>query len=53
MFRASPFYVVGPPGLEPGTNGFTIRYADIRVFPLGVDYLTALNQGAGRSNACN
>ena len=34
--------MVGPPGLEPGTNGFTIRQADNRVFPLRVDYLTTL-----------
>ena len=36
--------LVGPPGLEPGTNGFTNPPA----FPPGADYLTALGLTLGR-----
>ena len=48
-----PEKLVGPPGLEPGTNGFTIpdridRFWETRLFSIGVDYLTA-PKGAGRS----
>ena len=40
--------MVGPPGLEPGTYGFTIRQADVYVFPRSVDYLTALHEAKAR-----
>ncbi len=32
--------LVGPPGLEPGTNGFTF----VTAFPPRADYLTTLSQ---------
>ena len=32
--------MVGPPGLEPGTKGFTLSHP----FPDGADYLITLNR---------